>query len=252
MGLVGFVHKIELAIIFSNFTVKMLDFFPIGERANFAEYLLAINVSVSRQGMPIQTDRNERGVLLEDIFAEIRNAVPMQDIAKFYGLQISRSGMACCPFHDDKTPSMKIYFDHFYCFGCGESGDGTAFVAKLFHISQFEAAKKISYDFGLNLFNGSRCASFDGYLKLNSVGVKNSLYLPRQQLINRFSRANIFKNILKISRWIQPIRLCSFDNAVDNRRGLCTGRRIAKQPGILCIVHIIKMLINCRYGLLCK
>lgn len=154
MGLVEFVHKIELAIIFSNLTVKMPVFFPIGERAYFAEYLLAINVSVPRQGMPIQTDRNERGVLLEDIFAEIRNAVPMQDIAKFYGLQISRSGMACCPFHDDKTPSLKIYPDHFYCFGCGESGDVTGFVAKLFHISQMEAAKKISYDFGLNLFNG--------------------------------------------------------------------------------------------------
>lgn len=119
MGLVEFVHKIELAIIFSNLTVKMPDFFPIGEMAYFAEHLLAINVSVHRQGMPIQTDRNERGVLLEDIFAEIRNAVPMQDFAKFYGLQISRSGMACCPFHDDKTPSMKIYSDHFYCFGCG-------------------------------------------------------------------------------------------------------------------------------------
>ena len=62
--------------------------------------------------------------------------------------------MACCPFHNDNTPSLKIYPDHFYCFGCGESGDGTGFVAKLFRISQLEAAKKISYDFGLNLFNG--------------------------------------------------------------------------------------------------
>ena len=93
-------------------------------------------------------------MLLNDVFEEIRNSVPMSDVAKFYGLQISRSGMACCPFHDDKTPSFKIYPDHFYCFGCGESGDGTGFVAKLFGISQFVAAKKISYDFGLNLFNG--------------------------------------------------------------------------------------------------
>ncbi len=87
-----------------------------------------------------------------DIFAEIRQLLPMQELAKFYGLQISRSGMACCPFHDDKTPSLKVYADHFYCFGCGESGDGAAFVAKLFSISQLEAARKISYDFGLRLF----------------------------------------------------------------------------------------------------
>lgn len=62
--------------------------------------------------------------------------------------------MACCPFHNDKTPSLKIYPDHFYCFGCGENGDATGFVAKLFGMTQLEAAKKISYDFGLNIFNG--------------------------------------------------------------------------------------------------
>lgn len=77
----------------------------------------------------------------------------MPDVAKFYGLQINRSGMACCPFQEEKTPSLKVYDDHFYCFGCGATGDCTGFVAKLFGISQFEAAKKISYDFGLILFN---------------------------------------------------------------------------------------------------
>ena len=78
----------------------------------------------------------------------------MPDAARFYGLQINRSGMACCPFHEERTPSLKVYDDHFYCFGCGATGDCTGFVAKLFGISQFEAAKKISYDFGLNLVNG--------------------------------------------------------------------------------------------------
>ncbi len=78
----------------------------------------------------------------------------MQDVVKFYGLQLSRSGMACCPFHEDRTPSLKVYDDHFYCFGCVTTGDCTGFVSKLFGISQLEAAKKISHDFGLNLFNG--------------------------------------------------------------------------------------------------
>ena len=89
---------------------------------------------------------------MENVFEEIRHRVAMPDVAKFYGLEISHSGMACCPFHNDNTPSMKIYEDHFYCFGCGLTGDCTGFVAKLFNISQLEAAKKISYDFGLGLF----------------------------------------------------------------------------------------------------
>jgi len=78
--------------------------------------------------------------------------VAMPDVAKFYGLEISHSGMACCPFHNDNTPSMKIYETNYFCFGCGATGDCTGFVAKLFNISQLEAAKKISYDFGLRLF----------------------------------------------------------------------------------------------------
>ncbi len=77
----------------------------------------------------------------------------MPDVARFYGLQINRSGMACCPFPEERTPSLKVYDDHFYCFGCRATGDCMGFTAKLFGISQFEAAKKISYDFGLNLFN---------------------------------------------------------------------------------------------------
>lgn len=76
----------------------------------------------------------------------------MQDAVKFYGFEMNRSGMMCCPFHDDKTPSLKVYSDHFCCFGCGESGDCTGFVAKTFGISQLEAAKKLSYDFGLHFF----------------------------------------------------------------------------------------------------
>ena len=82
----------------------------------------------------------------------------MPEVARFYGLQVGRSGMALCPFHEEKTPSLKIYEDHFYCFGCGESGDCTGFVAKLFGISQKEAAKRISYDFGLRLFDDREIA----------------------------------------------------------------------------------------------
>lgn len=89
----------------------------------------------------------------------------MRDVAKFYGLQMNHSGMARCPFHDDRTPSLKVYDDHFYCFGCGAMGDCTGFTAKLFGIPQIEAAKKISYDFGLNLFNGEIAVSVNPRLK---------------------------------------------------------------------------------------
>ena len=56
--------------------------------------------------------------------------------------------MACCPFHDDKNPSMKVD-QRFHCFGCGEDGDVIDFTAKLFNLSPKEAAEKLAQDFGL-------------------------------------------------------------------------------------------------------
>lgn len=75
----------------------------------------------------------------------------MPDAARFYGLEINRADFAACPFHPDKTPSLKIYEDHYYCFGCGVHGDVTDFTARLFSISQYDAALKLSTDFGLGL-----------------------------------------------------------------------------------------------------
>lgn len=90
---------------------------------------------------------------MDNVFSEIKYRLSMPEVARFYGLEMNRAGMACCPFHDDKSPSLKVYDDHFYCFGCGATGDQTGFVAKLFGLRQIDAAKKISEDFGLRLFD---------------------------------------------------------------------------------------------------
>ena len=81
-------------------------------------------------------------------FKEIRNAVPVPVAAEHYGLE-HRNGMCRCIFHDDRTPSMKLYSENYYCFGCGEHGDVTALVAKLFGLSQYEAAQKLAADYSL-------------------------------------------------------------------------------------------------------
>ena len=57
--------------------------------------------------------------------------------------------MVCCPFHADRTPSMKLNEDYFYCFGCGATGDVIDLVARLFHLPPAEAAKRLAEDFGV-------------------------------------------------------------------------------------------------------
>ena len=75
-----------------------------------------------------------------NIFQEMKERVTARQVAERYGLKVSRNGMTRCPFHNDKHPSMKID-QNYYCFACGAKGDAVNYVAVLFGLSQFEAAK---------------------------------------------------------------------------------------------------------------
>lgn len=86
--------------------------------------------------------------MAENVFEAVKQSVSTREAAAFYGIEVKRNGMACCPFHDDKNPSMKVD-QWFHCFGCGEDGDVIDFTAKLFDLSPKEAAEKLAQDFGL-------------------------------------------------------------------------------------------------------
>ena len=84
------------------------------------------------------------------IYETIKAAISVKQTAEHYGLKVSRNGMACCPFHNDRHPSMKLNEEYFYCFGCKAKGDVIDFVARLFNLSSYEAAQKLAVDFGLD------------------------------------------------------------------------------------------------------
>ena len=83
-------------------------------------------------------------------FETIKAAVPLRQAAETYGLRVLRNGMTCCPFHEDRHPSMKLNQDYFFCFGCGASGDVIDFTGRLFGISLKDAAQKLAADFGIS------------------------------------------------------------------------------------------------------
>ena len=83
------------------------------------------------------------------IFEAVKSTVTPRMAAEHFGLSVSRNGMACCPFHNDRHPSMKLNEDYFYCFGCGAKGDVIEFTSKLFGITAMEAAQKLRADFGV-------------------------------------------------------------------------------------------------------
>ncbi|MEF2837898.1 MAG: CHC2 zinc finger domain-containing protein [Oscillospiraceae bacterium] len=84
------------------------------------------------------------------MYETIKTAVPVKQAAEHYGLKVSRNGMACCPFHNDRHPSLKLNEDYFFCFGCGAKGDVIDLVARLFDLSAYEAAQRLAADFGIS------------------------------------------------------------------------------------------------------
>ena len=84
------------------------------------------------------------------IFETVKATISVRQAAECYGLKLSCNNMVCCPFHDDRHPSMKLNEDYFFCFGCGAKGDVIDLVAKLFNLSNYEATQKLAADFGLD------------------------------------------------------------------------------------------------------
>ncbi len=83
-----------------------------------------------------------------NLFETVKQSVTARDAAQLYGIEVRRNGMACCPFHDDRHPSMKVD-TRFHCFGCGADGDVIDFTSRLYNLSPKEAAEKLARDFGV-------------------------------------------------------------------------------------------------------
>lgn len=85
-----------------------------------------------------------------NLYRTVKENVDTRAAAEAYGIHADRSGMALCPFHNDRDPSMKVD-RRFHCFGCGADGDVIDFTAMLFGMSRYHAARKLAENFGVVL-----------------------------------------------------------------------------------------------------
>ena len=84
-----------------------------------------------------------------NLFEIVKYGVSCREAAELYGVEVNRYGMALCPFHNDRHPSLYVADDHYYCFACGEHGDVIDFAARLFGLPLYEAAQHLAADFHL-------------------------------------------------------------------------------------------------------
>ena len=139
-----------------------------------------------------------------NIFQEMKERVTARQVAERYGLKVRRNGMACCPFHNDKHPSMKIN-QNYYCFACGAKGDAVNYVAVLFGLSQFEAAKKINDDFSLGI-----SIENTGIRRKQNSGVREKEKIPTKEERIQFVQKKIggwvkdaVNVLLRYLRWME-------------------------------------------------
>lgn len=83
----------------------------------------------------------------------IKERLTAGQVAVKYGFEPNRSGYISCPFHTEKTASLKLYPESggWHCFGCGRGGSVVDFVMELFGISFPQALLRLNDDFGLGL-----------------------------------------------------------------------------------------------------
>lgn len=117
----------------------------------------------------------------------INDRLAMIDVVKFYGYEPSRYGsFICCPFHYEKTPSMKIYDKSYYCFGCKESGNIVNFVMKLYDLKCIDACKKIDEDFRLGIdFGGNKKMSLYELERIRMEEYMRKLEKENQERLKR-------------------------------------------------------------------
>ena len=84
-----------------------------------------------------------------NLFEAVKQSVTTRQAAFAYGISVGRNGMVCCPFHDDRHPSMKVD-RRFHCFACQADGDVIDFTSRLFGLSSKEAALKLAGDFSIS------------------------------------------------------------------------------------------------------
>lgn len=86
-----------------------------------------------------------------DVFSQVKEMLDIRQTLEYYGVSVNSKHFALCPFHEEKTPSFKVYDDSFYCFGCGESGTVIDFTMKYFGLTVIDAVKKLNEDFRLDV-----------------------------------------------------------------------------------------------------
>ena len=140
-------------------------------------------------------------------YNKIKRTISPIEAAQHYGTV--KHGFMRCPFHADRTPSLKLYGDHFHCFGCGAHGDVIDLTTALLGCSESEAARRLEADFGSGAFVPPR----------GLVECKRELSAAGTHLRRRRRTTTLQTAMPKRVRSTRGQAICSTRARVNTRRG---------------------------------
>lgn len=142
--------------------------------------------------------------MIADTATAIKDAITCRQFADFIGLSVNRSGFAVCPFHGEKTASLKIYKDGrgWCCFGCHRGGDVINFASLYYGLSFKDTLKRLNDDFNLEIIPESTETAQNSVLAAVQIA-KMKAERKKQERLRAASEA---------------LYWCAFDKWIDNER----------------------------------
>ena len=95
------------------------------------------------------------GKIPQDFINELLSRIDIVDIIDAYVplKKMGKNHKACCPFHDEKTPSFSVNQDKqfYYCFGCTASGTAITFLMEYLQMGFIEAIEDLASRAGMEI-----------------------------------------------------------------------------------------------------
>ena len=127
-----------------------------------------------------------------NLIPRIKERLTILEVAARYGLPVKR-GFICCPFHSERTPSLKLYENNtWYCFGCGAHGDVIDFVSKMEGKTFSETMRSLAVELGLGASDFS-ATDYSNYLKNKRIKARRAAqdeWIKKARLSISFSLRN--------------------------------------------------------------
>ena len=122
--------------------------------------------------------------------AFIDEVIARADIVELIHSQVTlkKSGknyVACCPFHNEKTPSFTVSRDKqfYYCFGCGASGNAVSFLMEYSRLSFIESVQSLAHSAGLEIPVEERSSAENQQFKQLTGALEQAQRFFSQQLL---------------------------------------------------------------------